>query len=436
MTRRSAVLILTLCIGPLVRPADAADLLLRTQPQADVAAVCGRYGWVVASETPNQHLYLVQAPDSTTQAALDGILATDRDIQGLEFSVQVQAPAVPGGASFEQAVAGLLTQYQIDFIDYYGGPAWDYYVTQGAAEQLRLNEAHQLATGAGIIAIIDTGVDPTHPALQNALVEGYDFTRDLQGYGSEWNDVALNQSVAWILEDYFYVTLNQSVAWILEGGSAPPPPLPPYFGHGTMVAGIVHLAAPTSKIMPLKAFKADGSTSLYNILRAIYYAVDHGAKVINMSFASFQPSRELSQALSYAAREGVVAIAAVGNNGLSTDTYPVYPADYRVSFGIASTQGNKRSVFSNYGGDVKVGAPGEALLTTFPGGIYAAVWGTSFSAGWASGSIGLFLERSASVTSRDVDTAFSDGAIKLRSSEKMGAGRLDVYKALTSVPVR
>ena len=65
--------------------------------------------------------------------------------------------------------------------------------------------------------------------------------------------------------------------------------LPHAFGHGTMVAGLVHVVAPTASIMPLKAFSADGSSNLFDIERAIYYAVDHGAKVINMRFSMDAP---------------------------------------------------------------------------------------------------------------------------------------------------
>ena len=61
--------------------------------------------------------------------------------------------------------------------------------------------------------------------------------------------------------------------------------MPVAFGHGTMVAGLIHLVAPTARIMPLKAFRADGTSTLADILRAIYFAADNGARVINMSFS-------------------------------------------------------------------------------------------------------------------------------------------------------
>lgn len=425
--------------------ADAADLILRANARAQVDAICARYGFTLTASLDRHHVYLVEAPDTVTQATLDTILAHDRDVHSLEFSIAIQAPPVPGGPVLTQSIAPILDQsvapildrHQTTFLNYYGGSAWDSYVTQSAAQLIHVADAHALATGAGTIAIIDTGVDPYHPALQNALVEGYDFTRDLPGYGSEWDDVPnLMQSIAPILEAKLQQSvapiLDQSIAPILEGDSVPPA-LPPYFGHGTMVAGIVHLTAPTSKIMPLKAFSTDGSATLFNVIRAIYYAIDHRADVIHMSFTLTEASKELSTALKYAARQGAIQVAAVGNNGLSTDAQSVYPAAYRVTFGVGSTEGNTRSAFSNYGKDVTIGAPGEALVTIYPGGLYAAVSGTSFAAGWTSGAIGLFLERNAQVTIEHADHALAQGANRLRPEQGMGHGRIDVYNSTVAV---
>src|SRR2546426_9667854 len=98
----------------------------------------------------------------------------------------------------------------------------------------------------------------------------------------------LDQSTASILDQNTIVILNQSTASILDQSTASildTRQVPQTFGHGTMVAGIIHLVAPAARIMPLKAFEADGTAHLFDILRAIYYAVDHGAKVINMSFS-------------------------------------------------------------------------------------------------------------------------------------------------------
>ena len=131
----------------------------------------------------------------------------------------------------------------------------------------------------------------------------------------------LNQSTAVILE--------QSTAVILESQ-----PLPSGFGHGTMVAGLVHLVAPTAKIMPLRVFEPDGTGEIYNVIRAIYYAVDHGATVINMSFSLGNWSDELVRALNYASNHRVVLAASAGNAGKET---VAFPAGFRTVLGVGST---------------------------------------------------------------------------------------------------
>jgi subtilisin family serine protease len=161
-------------------------------------------------------------------------------------------------------------------------------------------------------------------------------------------------------------------------------PIPNDFGHGTMVAGLIHLVAPTAKIMPLKAFHADGSANTSDIVRAIYFAADNGASVINMSFGLPEMSDALMRAVNYATRKGVICIASAGNDGQNA---LVYPAAFGNVIGVASVgQQNQQSNFSNFGFDVSIAAPGEALVTTYPGNHYAVVWGTSFSSAIVAGA--------------------------------------------------
>src|SRR5215467_4818811 len=133
-------------------------------------------------------------------------------------------------------------------VSYSGSTVWDGYVNQPAASIVRVAAAQTTfnVTGTGIVADIDTGVDPNHPALQPVLLPGYDFTRNQPG-GSEMTDYSgpppsggngsvfqVNQSTAAVLE--------QSTAAVLEGS--------PYaaFGHGTIVLGIIHLVSPQAQL--------------------------------------------------------------------------------------------------------------------------------------------------------------------------------------------
>src|SRR5262249_19428330 len=201
------------------------------------------------------------------------------------------------------------------------------------------------------------------------------------------------------------------------------------FGHGTMVAGVLHLVAPTASIMPLKSFGADGTGSLSNIIRAVYYATQNHASVVNMSFDLPTPSHELSTAINSAERQGIVFVASAGNDG---QLKMVYPAGYGNVMGVASTNNDdQRSTFSNYGDQIVwVAAPGEAIVTTYPFGGYAAGWGTSFSAPMVSGSVSLLSTSSSQLdqTRARIDIAHAHFLLAFG----MGTGRLNVYRAVAA----
>ncbi|PYU10315.1 MAG: hypothetical protein DMG29_17675, partial [Acidobacteria bacterium] len=279
------------------------------------------------------------------------------------------------------------------------------------------------------------GVDPNQPVLKASLVPGFDFTRNLPGIPSEFTDLSqstasiLDQSTASILDQNTIVVLNQSTASILNQSTASildTTQVPQAFGHGTMVAGIIHLVAPTAQIMPLKAFKADGTSNLFDILRAIYFAVDHGAKVINMSFSMVNSSPELVRAINYANGHGLICVSSAGNTGKET---LVFPAGYRNVIGVASTNNlDMRSTFSNFGHSLTfMTAPGEGIITTYPGNHYAAAWGTSFSTPFVSGTAALLVQTQLTITP---GLAFGVLAHAKPLSSDLGWGRLDVYLAL------
>jgi thermitase len=254
------------------------------------------------------------------------------------------------------------------------------YVGQWAQNMIRLPEAHTVSRGAGItVAVLDTGVDFTHPMLAGRLVNGYDFV-DNDNDPSEVGVYGVNHS----------------------------------YGHGTHVAGLVALAAPDARIMPLRVLDADGVGDVWRLAKALVYALDpdgnpatdDGATVINLSLSMVNRSsllRDVLRAVTCPRRDaasnelpcilaggrGAVVVIAAGNNGNSTAQYPAGDSIAGAVTVGASTQADQVAAFSNYGSWVNVAAPGENILSTVPGGGYGTWSGTSMAAPLVAGEAAL-----------------------------------------------
>lgn len=318
-------------------------------------------------------------------------------------------------------------------VQYSGSTVWDGYVNQPAANIVHVSAAQTTfnVMGRGIVADIDTGVDPNHPALKSVLLPGYDFTRNQPGgsemtdysgpppSGSTTNIATVNQSTA--------AVLDQSTAAVLDTN-------PQYsaFGHGTMVMGIIHLVAPQAQLLPLKAFSSDGTGYLSNILHAVYYGVQSGTNVINMSFDLKSNSAEFNKSMDYANQNGVICASSAGNDGMQEIVYPAAYQNPLDVMGVASTSDtDTRSSFSNYGNAIVwVAAPGEGVISTYPFSTYAAGWGTSFSAPFVSGAGALLLNLDPTTNESKAAAAVAH-AVPVGSG--MGNGRLDLVQALQSV---
>ncbi len=313
-------------------------------------------------------------------------------------------------------------------VSYYGSVVWNGYADQPAAQMINVAKAQGTfhVTGSGIVADIDTGVDPNHPALYPVLLQGYDFTRNQPG-GSEMTDLdgatgsACSTCQAAFVDQHTAAMLDQHTAAMLDNtGFAA-------FGHGTEVMGVIHMVAPTAHLMPLKAFSANGTGTLSNILRAIYYGVQNHAKVINMSFELGSNSTELTKAVNYATANSVICAASAGNDGLEE---VVYPAGLQKNvMGVASTNYfEQRSSFSNYGNQVVwVAAPGEEIVTTYPFGAYSVTSGTSFTSPMVAGTAALLFNLQPGVNQSKAANAVANANW---IGSNMGHGELDVYRAL------
>jgi len=435
----SAIIAATLVCAPLAPPAAAFSpgrSMVRIRSGVDgraaIAAVCAAVGCqvlrsldTVPGDTAPSSLFVVQGIPSVLPPLVD-LSALGVESIELDVPAEVSADTTSWGAN--QATAAVLDQlWNRTPVSYFGSSPWASYFAQPAATIIGIG-ATQCAlsvTGAGAtVAIVDTGIDPNHPILAASVTDGYDFTRNVPG-GNEMAD--LDQATAAVLDRVFGV--NQATAAVLDQATAAVLDDAAHrdFGHGTMVAGVVHLVAPAALIMPLKAFTSDGSGYTSDIVGAIYYAIWKHAKVINMSFSRSTPSDELQRALNAATSQGLILAGSAGNDGLNT---VVYPAGYANVMGVASTtNSDTRSSFSNYGAVVFVAAPGEGVITTFPWGSFAAAWGTSFSTPFVSGAAALLASLRGTVTYDQAATAISQ-AQPLPPDLGLGHGRLDLYQAV------
>jgi subtilisin family serine protease len=206
----------------------------------------------------------------------------------------------------------------------------------------------------------------------------------------------------------------------------------PSYGHGTHVAGLITLASPQAKILPLRCFSAEGDGDAFAIAKAVRYALEAGAGVINMSFGLPYRSRIVDFALDQAAQAGVLLVASAGNQALS-DPGP-FPARKSAVLAVAATDAQDQLAdFSNFGSFIEISAPGVGLYSAYPQGGYAIWSGTSMSAPLVSGVLAelLRIEPSAAAAEAALLTgAMPIDAINPGYEGALGAGRIDALAAV------
>jgi len=202
---------------------------------------------------------------------------------------------------------------------------------------------NKLVPGKGsiIIAVIDTGVDYTHPLLKDRIVAGYDVIKN---------------------------TTN---------------PMDVHF-HGTHVAGIIAYSTPANvKIMPIRAMNEKGEGYDSDISTAIRFAVHNGADIINLSFVGEGYSQYLVDALNYALANNVLVVVVAGNNGADTANY--FPASEPNIIVVSATDQNDNiASFSNTGDTIDLSAPGVGIVSSLPGNRYGSLNGTSMAGPFVS----------------------------------------------------
>ncbi|MET0418802.1 MAG: S8 family peptidase [Actinoplanes sp.] len=272
-------------------------------------------------------------------------------------------------------------------------------------DRIRTESAWQRSTGAGVtVAVVDSGVEASHPDLAGRVLPGADFITGLEGVSID-----------------------------------------PH-GHGTHVAGtIAALAgngagiagmAPDARILPVRVLGDNGSGYMSDVANGIVYATDRGADVINLSVGATSQVGAVSNAVAYARGHGVVVVAAAGNTrGAGSPTsYPA--ADEGVIAVSATDSADKVASYSTRGNYVDVSAPGSDIVSTYRGASYGRMSGTSMAAPHVSALAALLKGYDRTLTPDAVEQAIVTGAVDLgvpgRDAD-FGAGRIDAAATLAAV---
>jgi thermitase len=192
--------------------------------------------------------------------------------------------------------------------------------------------------------------------------------------------------------------------------------------------GIVGVASKVS-ILPVKVLDKDGFGLVDDVIAGLLWAVDNGARVINVSFYRNRSSPDLEEAVEYARQRGVIVVAAAGN---SSTEEPTYPAALDTVIAVAATDARDGKLTgSNHGDWIDVGAPGLGIVSTSwsGGSTYETVSGTSFAAPHVSGTVALMLSVHAEISVQEAEAilkATADGAM----DTGLGAGRLNAARAV------
>ncbi|WP_198419469.1 S8 family serine peptidase, partial [Geomonas terrae] len=277
------------------------------------------------------------------------------------------------------------------------------YESQWALPKIGWDKVYGAITPAGTatVAILDSGVDATHPDLAGkvlpgtSILDGSDGLTDLNGHGTAMAGI---------------------IAAVADNG-----------------VGMAGVAPGGVRVMPVTVLDADGEGLDSDIIDGIRWAADNGATVILMPFSNPTFSQNLQDAIDYAWSKGCVLVAATGNEGSGS---PTFPAGDRGVVGVSATDPSDALLsFSNYGSDVYVAAPGAQIYSTAPGGGYASMTGTSASAAIAAGIAAYVKAVSPALSNGVVVGRLGSGASAIGSPAQTGHGRVDLAGTLASKDV-
>jgi thermitase len=346
------------------------------------------------------------------------------DVAGYQREIHAYRLKLKAGLSVEEAVARLSKHAEVAYaepnhiLEAYATPNDTYYASSQYAPQITAaNQAWGLWQPKAqiVVAIVDTGIQNTHPDLTNKIlrdasgVVGYDAflgarsqAADDHGHGTHCAGITAAQ-----------------------------------VNNGTGIAGIAGWTGAagasdvSTKLMPVKVLDSAGSGTDATVANGVIWAANNGAKVISLSLGG-GGSTTLSNAMQYAWDKGCIIVAAAGNSGVAT---PSYPAAYPTVIAVAATDSTDTlASYSNYGAWVQVAAPGSNIYSTYPGSAYALMSGTSMATPHVAGEAALVWAHNPALTNADLKRILLENVDPYLPyaghTIAVNAGRINVYRAI------
>jgi subtilisin family serine protease len=367
-------------------PVVPGQVVVKLEPGFDLPAFHAAWGTSTIRETPEGFALLALAASNPDPWGWVAEMAESGACEHVEPNFVAEAP---------ESHQGTLPFYEGDAVS-------QDVVDQDALLRIETAEAHSFATGAGIVvAVLDTGIDATHPDLAGSIGPGWDFLDE---------DADASEELP---------GLDADGDGLFDEAA----------GHGTHVAGLVHAVAPDAMILPARVLDSEGRGTSMGVARAIRWAAANGANVVNLSLGMYVDADVIKKAIQDVRDYGVVVVNAAGNLGREDGHHFPSRMSHVISV-AASDEADRRAPFSNWGSSVTISAPGSGILSTFLDHGYATWSGTSMSAPLVSGAVALRLEMAPSGDPDDAADALEETAAPLDIQGtpwegKMGAGRLD-----------
>jgi subtilisin family serine protease len=377
----------------------AGELIVRMQPGVSPNILAPEYGTVVLDQLSGLDIYRLKLPTGADEYDYWSDIKGETGVRYADFNYVEQAPegrpyvfVAGNGAGYRNSNPTLYTrQYAYNLI---GTP-----------------QAHNFTTGAGsIVAVLDTGINPNHQLFANRLTSTrYDFVS---------NDGS---------PDDLPNGLDDDSDGLMDEAT----------GHGSHVAGTVLLAAPEAQIMVLRVLDSDGRGDLFSIQKAIKYATDNGAHIINLSLGTYGQTEVASDLVNYAWERNVLIVAAAGNDGSDQQDKWQFPAAFDRVVAVAATNHNDRKAdFSNYAQYVDISAPGTKIYSANWDGGYLNWNGTSMATPFVAGGAALIKSRFPSLTPAQITARLKNSATPIdylnpQYQGKLGTGRLNLPASLS-----